>query len=182
MFSYLISIAGLGLLEEMSLVELRERWIQIQAEVSDWREKKRVEIISNIENKKEELNEKVEIIQKVREERMSANAKKRVQKKIQEEEERKRLLAIREKSLLEVADKVKEKKMTKQQELEKIAHDLREIKLKRQFLNANAAMVEEKAWKSLQDGAEREIAYRQNDKLLEQEKFETIKVYPFFYS
>jgi hypothetical protein len=37
-------------------------------------------------------------------------------------------------------------------------------------------MVEEKAWKSLEDGAEREIKFRQNEKLLEQEKIETIKV------
>ena len=38
-------------------------------------------------------------------------------------------------------------------------------------------MVEEKAWKSLQDGAEREIQDRQNQKLLEQEKIESIKVF-----
>ncbi len=41
-------------------------------------------------------------------------------------------------------------------------------------------MVEEKAWKSLQNGAEREITQRQNDKLLEQEKIETIKVFNIF--
>ncbi len=38
-------------------------------------------------------------------------------------------------------------------------------------------MVEAKAWKSLEDGAEREIMDRQNVKLLEQEKVETIKVW-----
>ena len=35
--------------------------------------------------------------------------------------------------------------------------ELREIKLKRQYLNANAAIVEEKAWISQQEGAQREI-------------------------
>mmetsp|Transcript_17560 Transcript_17560/g.15403 ORF Transcript_17560/g.15403 Transcript_17560/m.15403 type:complete len:95 (-) Transcript_17560:358-642(-) len=36
-------------------------------------------------------------------------------------------------------------------------------------------MVEEHAWKSLQDGSEREIRDRQNVKLLEQEQVETTK-------
>lgn len=42
-------------------------------------------------------------------------------------------------------------------------------------------MVEAKAWQSLQDGAEREIRQRQNAKLMEQEKVETIKVVLFAY-
>lgn len=37
-------------------------------------------------------------------------------------------------------------------------------------------MVEEKAWKSLQTGAERQIKNKQNEALLEQEKVEGVKV------
>lgn len=37
-------------------------------------------------------------------------------------------------------------------------------------------MNEEKAWKSLQEGAEREVKEQQNVTLLEQEKIETVKV------
>ena len=37
-------------------------------------------------------------------------------------------------------------------------------------------MVEAKAWKSLEDGAEREILNRQNGKLIDTERLESIKV------
>jgi hypothetical protein len=43
-----------------------------------------------------------------------------------------------------------------------LAKELKEIKLQRQYLNANRAMVEEKAWKELEDGAERQIRNDQN--------------------
>lgn len=35
-----------------------------------------------------------------------------------------------------------------------LAKELKEIKLQRQYLNASKAMVEEKAWKDLENGAE----------------------------
>lgn len=43
-------------------------------------------------------------------------------------------------------------------------------------MNANAAMVEEKAWKELEAGAERQIRNNQNDRLIEQSKLNGIAV------
>lgn len=43
-------------------------------------------------------------------------------------------------------------------------------------MNANAAMVEEKAWKELEVGAERQIRNNQNDRLIEQSKLNGISV------
>lgn len=43
-------------------------------------------------------------------------------------------------------------------------------------MNANAAMVEEKAFKELEAGAERMIRNNQNDKLLDQQKLNSITV------
>lgn len=43
-------------------------------------------------------------------------------------------------------------------------------------MNANAAMVEEKAWKELEAGAERAIRNNQNDRLIEQSKLNGIGV------
>lgn len=43
-------------------------------------------------------------------------------------------------------------------------------------MNANAAMVEEKAFKELEAGAERQIRNNQNDKLLDQQKLNGITV------
>jgi cell division protein FtsB len=65
--------------------------------------------------------------------------------------------AAREKGLVEVYEKISQKKREKKQEEDRLAKELKEIKLQRQYLNANRAMVEEKAWKELEAGAEREI-------------------------
>lgn len=54
---------------------------------------------------------------------------------------------IREKGILEAYEKINQKKKEKREEDERLAKELKEIKLQRQYLNANAAMVEEQAWK-----------------------------------
>jgi len=43
-------------------------------------------------------------------------------------------------------------------------------------MNANAAMVEEKAWKELEAGAERQVRNNQNEKLIDQSKLNGISV------
>ncbi len=55
----------------------------------------------------------------------------------------------RDRGLQDVYSKINDKKSTKKAEEEKLAKELKEIKLQRQYLNANRAMVEEKAWKEL---------------------------------
>lgn len=65
--------------------------------------------------------------------------------------------AAREKGLMEVYSKINNKKKDKKEEEDRLAKELKEIKLQRQYLNANKAMVEEKAWKELEAGAERQI-------------------------
>jgi|TARA_B110000285_G_C15112341_1_gene611895 hypothetical protein len=62
---------------------------------------------------------------------------------------------MREKGLMEAYDKINKKKMDKKAEDLRLAKELKEIRLQRQYNNANAAMVEEKAWKELEKGAER---------------------------
>ena len=68
------------------------------------------------------------------------------------EEKRKEL---REKGLIEAYDKINKKKKDKKAEDVRLAQELKEIRLQRQYNNANAAMVEEKAYKELEKGAER---------------------------
>ena len=63
--------------------------------------------------------------------------------------------AIREQGLIEAYEKTNKKKWDKAEEDARLAKELKEIRLQRQYQNANAAMVEEKAWKELEAGAER---------------------------
>lgn len=59
--------------------------------------------------------------------------------------------------MLEVYGNINKKKNDKADEEARLAKELKEIKLQRQYLNANAAMVEEKAWKELESGKERKV-------------------------
>ena len=77
---------------------------------------------------------------------------------------------------MEVYEKINKKKKDKKAEEDRLAKELKEIKLQRQYLNANKAMVEEKAWKELEAGAERKVRNAQNQRLIDQCKINEIKV------
>lgn len=77
---------------------------------------------------------------------------------------------------MEVYEKINKKKKDKKTEEDRLAKELKEIKLQRQYLNANKAMVEEKAWKELEAGAERKVRNAQNQRLIDQCKINEIKV------
>ena len=66
-------------------------------------------------------------------------------KKLKEEELRKK---IREDQLIQVQNKICKKKDVKSADEQRIAAEVRETKLRQQYMNANKAMVEMKAWKS----------------------------------
>ena len=83
---------------------------------------------------------------------------------------------IREQGLIEAYEKINKKKKDKKEEDERLAKELKEIRLQRQYMNANAAMVEEKAWKELEAGAERQIRNNQNERLIDQCKLNGIAV------
>lgn len=65
--------------------------------------------------------------------------------------------AAREKGLQEIHSKISTKKRNKAEEDARLAQELKEIKLQRQYMNANAAMVEYKQWEGLEKGKERMI-------------------------
>lgn len=71
--------------------------------------------------------------------------------------------------------KIVDKKRAKKKEEDRLAKEYREIQLKRMYMNANNAIVEEKQWEGQEKGAEREIKHRQNSKLLEQEQIQGVK-------
>lgn len=96
-------------------------------------------------------------IHEAREQRKETNISKKDQKIRDLLDKEAKIKAARDKGLLEVYEKINQKKKEKKQEEDRLAKELKEIKLQRQYLNANRAMVEEKAWKELEAGAERQI-------------------------
>ena len=73
-------VVGFGLLEEMSLAELREKLEQVKKEREEETEKKRVENLKKIGDKNNDLKAKMSEIQAVRQEKAAQNAEKRNQK------------------------------------------------------------------------------------------------------
>merc|ERR1712025_1209315 len=82
---------------------------------------------------------------------------------------------IREQCVIEASEKIKKKKNQKREEEARLRRELKEISIKRQFLQANAEMMEIKAHGEQQKGLEREAKDRQNNLLLEQKKKNEVK-------
>lgn len=160
----------------MSIAELRERLeynkMLREQEVTAKRE-------DNLVRKEEEarkLMDEAAKIQEAREVRRQQNDQKREMKQVEKEQYEAKVKAARDKGLQEVYDKISKKKKDKRAEEERLAKELKEIKLQRQYLNANAAMVEEMRYKELEAGAERKVRNNQNEKLIDQSKVGSIKV------
>jgi len=61
---------------------------------------------------------------------------------------------------------ISNKKREKQEDDRRLALNLKEIKLQKQYNNANAAMIEAKQWEGLEHGKERMIRDAQNNRLI----------------
>lgn len=169
-------IMGFGLLEEMSLAQLKERLELRKKEIEDEINARKDENIRNKEMKAQDLTEKVNRITEHRNKRAQQHEEKN-KKKLEEKEQKMKIYQeMREKGLLTAYEKINAKKQARMAEQKKLEKELKEIKLKRQYLNANRALVEEKAWKEHEAGAEREAKDRQANALIDQERVERIKL------
>lgn len=169
-------IMGFGLLEEMSLAQLRERLEQRKQEIESDINARREENIRSKEAKAQDLTQKANKIIEYRNLRAQQFEENKKKKLMEEEKKQKAYQEMREKGLLSAYEKINAKKEARMAEQKKLEKELKEIKLKRQYLNANRALVEEKAWKEHEAGAEREARERQAEALIEQERVERIKL------
>lgn len=150
-----------GYMEEMSLSELRERLNMITAQrAKEIEDKKELNLAKKV-TKQHQLTERVEVCAKIREQ-AKVEAKERhirMQVKKQEEEEAKKQFS--EQCTVEVAAKIAQKKKAMREEEIRLRKELKEISVKRQFLAANAEMVEAKQKQEQQKGLQREAKVKQ---------------------
>ena len=166
---------GYGLLEEMSLVELKER-LEIQKKMFlDEMIAKREENKLIMKEKNDVLLEKANRIIENRDKLRNLKEIERKMKKDALKEKEDIMNEIKEKNLFEVKRKIEYKKERLRKEDETFQKKIREIKLQRQFLQQGSAVVEEKKFKMIEDGLERKINDNQNVNLIEQEKKEEVK-------
>merc|ERR1719313_2882097 len=150
-----------GVLEEMSLVELRERLSMEKARRAREVEVKRLNIIEEKNVKVRDIAGKADQCSRIREMAREESEVRREKMLKQREEEEKGRQAIREKSVLAAQEKIAAKKRERRQEELRLRREEKEISVKRQFLQANAEMVEIKAYEEQQKGLEREAKTRQ---------------------
>eukprot|EP00933_Yihiella_yeosuensis_P010842 TRINITY_DN1176_c0_g1_i1.p1 TRINITY_DN1176_c0_g1~~TRINITY_DN1176_c0_g1_i1.p1 ORF type:complete len:770 (+),score=247.82 TRINITY_DN1176_c0_g1_i1:59-2368(+) len=165
-----------GLLEEMSYAELKER-LKIaesrrEKEIEDKRER---QLAAKLE-KQHELIEKAETLAKIRERAREETAARHDNAKRQKAELEVQKKLHRDACIEEVAEKIQLKKKKKREEEMRLKRELKEISMKRQFLAANAEMVESKAHAEQHAGLDREARDRQRITLIEQRKLNEIKV------
>jgi len=166
---------GYGLLEEMSLVELRERLALQKRMHLDEIKSKKEENKLRMQERADELVNKAQIIQENRDRLRNMKEVERKAKKDAIIAEKARIKAQREKSLFEVKQKIENKKQKLKKEDEIFQKKIREIKLQRQFLQLGRDAVEFKQFKQIEDGVERKINDRQNQDLIDQLALEKIK-------
>ena len=166
---------GYGLLEEMSLVELRERLaLQKRMHLNEIKSKKEENKL-RMQERADELVNKAQIIQENRDRLRNIKEVERKAKKDAIIAEKERIKAAREKSLFEVKQKIENKKQKLKREDEIFQKKIREIKLQRQFLQLGRDAVEFKQFKQIEDGVERKINDKQNQDLIDQLALEKIK-------
>ena len=142
---------------EMSIAELRERIELNKAKLAQEVEFKRDVNLAKKEREAAALIEDSSKIEEARKKRkMDADARRSRQAEDARIREEARL-AAREKGLKEAYGNISTKKREKAEEDARLAKELKEIKLQRQYMNANAAMVEYKQWEGLEKGKERMI-------------------------
>ena len=166
---------GYGLLEEMSLVELRERLALQKRMLADEIKSKKEENKLRMQERADEIVNKAQIIQENRDRLRNQKEIERKMKRDAKIAEKERLRLAREKSLFEVKQKIENKKQKLKKEDEIFQKKIREIKLQRQFLQLGRDAVEFKQFKQIEDGMERKINDRQNQDLIDQLAWEKVK-------
>jgi len=93
-------------------------------------------------------------------------------KKLKKEEEEKALrVKIRNEAQLVLQKEIEHRRRARLDEDAKLKKEMQEIEIKKQFLAAGAAQVEEKKFRSLEDGAERKLAERVSRERQEHEAY-----------
>ena len=165
---------GYGLLEEMSIIELKER-LEIQKKMHlDEINSKREENKLKMSEKNDEILQKANFIMNYRDKMRNEREIKR-QKKLDDMKNQENLKRqIHEFNAFEARKNLENKREKLRKEDEIFMKKLHEINLQRQFLKQGRSAVEEKIYHMMEDGMERKVTNRQNQDLIDQQKKESI--------
>jgi hypothetical protein len=155
-------VPPVGVLEQMSLAELRERLATAEAERKEEEAKRRQKIVEAKRSKEEDLKGRITRLSAMRD-LAAGDAQQRAEaaKRAEAEAEAARAVRLAE-AQAQVHAKLEAKRAARLQEEARLAAELERIKVKAQFLGNDREAVERKAHLSQREGAQRDALVRQS--------------------
>ncbi|KDO26424.1 hypothetical protein SPRG_08227 [Saprolegnia parasitica CBS 223.65] len=150
-----------GLLEEMSLVELRERLQMKKVQEAEWEAERREHILESKKDKEEDLKSRVQNIARIRQSAATANRAARARKKQLELEKLEKEKKMRDEGNLKLAAKMTKQRAEREADARRLRDEEELIANKRMFLGAAKNMLEERHFMQQSLGAEREATIKQ---------------------
>ena len=159
---------GYGLLEEMSLVELKERLALQKQMLYDEINSKKEENKLKMQERADDLINKALTIQENRDKLRNQKEIERKMKKEEKDNLNERYRIERERNIFKYKQTIEEKKKRLKTEDEIFQKKIREIKLQQQFSELGRDAVEFKQFQNIEDGMEKKVNNKQNQALVDQ--------------
>ena len=164
-----------GLLETMSLMELRERMSVVRRRRQEAEERQRSTILQHKQERDSTLQDKAANIQRVRKVAAVQGQLRRVARAETTERAAAGVALVHEDDVLDLHGKLQAKRAAAASERSRIAAEEKKIKFEQMQQAAGAAAVEENKFRELRTGAQRELVERQTTKLASATKHEATK-------
>jgi hypothetical protein len=164
-----------GLLEELSLVELKERLAMARVAADEHEKTRRRQILQKKQERATDIRTRIENTGRIRNAAQKSNLDARARRKKKAEDVRKKDMEDRNQGNLRLASKLEAKRIKQQKEADELVAEEQRIATQRMFLGAAKSMIEEKHYEEQLMGAEREARERQrlakaNSKVYEETK------------
>lgn len=156
------STMEIGLLEEMSLAELKERMAVVKRKQKEAEEEKRNEIVDRKQQRENMLMEKAANISRIRDLGNTQAQMRRLKKEQAKEEVIAQQKVKREQGMLDLHERLQNKQEARKAEQARLAAEEKAIKFEQLRQAASASAVEETKFKELRKGQDRDLKVRQD--------------------
>lgn len=167
--------AGIGLLDEMSLLEMKERLVINKVRAQEHEQHRRSEILQAKARRQQDLDNRVSNIERIRAAAAASNREARARQQAQRARQQADDERVREASNLTLKADLDEARRRAAAERRALVEEEERRKSQQAFMGQNAAAAEEAQFDQLLRGAERESVRRQTDAKAASRVYEEVK-------